>query len=72
MGRQGDNTSESRYRYAVVGDYRRMTYSRHRTLEAARRSARSLARKWGQSHPGSEPGIYDAILGREIETVTTT
>lgn len=47
------------YRYAVTGDHSRLVYSRHCTEAAARRAARSLARKWGASHPGSEPRIVE-------------
>lgn len=41
--------------YRVTGDFNRLVYSTHRTAEAARSAAKALARKWGWSHPGSEP-----------------
>jgi len=52
-------TVETRHRYAVVGDFSRAIYSRHRTRAAAERACRSLARRWGWSHPGSEPAIVE-------------
>jgi hypothetical protein len=45
------------YEYRVTGGHSRMTYSRHRTLDAALRSARDLAQKWGWSPPGAEPRV---------------
>lgn len=44
-------------RYAVTGDFSRLVYSRHRTRAAAERARAKLARKWGWSHPGSEPRV---------------
>lgn len=48
------------YRYRVVGDYMRMTYSRHHTLAAAQKAARKLWRLWkGTNQPGAQPAIVD-------------
>ena len=41
--------------YRVTGDHARMVYSTHKTAEAAIRAAKALAKRWGWSHPGSEP-----------------
>lgn len=43
--------------YRVTGDFSRMVYSTHATIEAARRYAKMLAKKWGVSHVGSEPSV---------------
>lgn len=43
--------------YRVTGDFNRMTYSEHKTLSAAIKAAKALAKKWGKSHPGSEPRV---------------
>jgi hypothetical protein len=59
-----------KYRYRVVGDYSRTTYSRHKSLEAAIKAARKLWRLWkGTNQPGAEPAIVDneAMEGKEIE-----
>lgn len=47
----------AKYQYRVTGDSIRMVYSRHRSEQTARRAARSLARRWGNSHPGTEPRV---------------
>lgn len=46
--------------YVVTGDHTRMVYSRHSTYAAACRACAALARKWGWSHPGSEPLVEAA------------
>lgn len=46
------------FTHRVTGDHSRMTYSRHRSLHAAIRAARSLDRAFGQSHTGSEPQVF--------------
>jgi hypothetical protein len=43
--------------FRVTGDFDRMVYSSHKTIEAARKAAKALAKKWGASHPGSEPRV---------------
>lgn len=43
--------------YRVTGDFSRMVYSRHHTEDAALKAAAALSRKWGWSHPGSEPRV---------------
>lgn len=43
--------------YRVTGDFIRMVYLSHKTIGAARKAAKALAKKWGWSHPGSEPQI---------------
>jgi hypothetical protein len=58
------------YEYRVTGDNSRMTYSRHRTLDAALRSARNLAQKWGWSHPGAEPRA-EKLTGNGWEVVSS-
>jgi hypothetical protein len=48
--------------YRVTGDFLRVTYSQHDTEASAQRAAVSLRKKWGWSHPGSEPiveRLYD-------------
>jgi hypothetical protein len=42
-------------KFRVVGDFTRMVYSEHKTASAATNAAKKLAKKWGWSHPGSEP-----------------
>jgi len=42
-------------KYRVTGDFLRLVYSTHKTEQAAIRAAKSLTRKWGESHTGSEP-----------------
>lgn len=44
-------------KYAVTGDFSRLVYSRHSSLGAAQKARQKLARKWGYSHPGSEPRV---------------
>jgi len=56
-------------RYAVTGDHSRMVYSRHRTEAAALAAAQGLARKWGYSHPGSEPRVVDIETRRTLYEV---
>lgn len=49
----------AKFNYAVTGDFSRVIYSRHHTLEAAQRACRALAAKWGALHLGSEPRVID-------------
>jgi hypothetical protein len=49
-------------RYAVTGDHSRLVYSRHVSRSSAERACRALARKWGWSHPGSEPRVVQIPL----------
>lgn len=44
-------------KYRVVADSMAMTYSSHATEQAAIKAAKALARKWGWSHPGTEPRV---------------
>jgi hypothetical protein len=56
----------ARETYDVTGDHTRTVYSSHRTEALALRAARRLARKWGWSHPGSEPQVVHRPTGRVL------
>jgi len=43
--------------FRVTGDFDRMVYSSHKNFELALKAAKALAKKWGLSHPGSEPRV---------------
>jgi len=48
-------------KYAVVGDFSRMTYSTHKTWRAAENAAKKLNKKWGgaSQHSGSEATVRE-------------
>jgi hypothetical protein len=53
------NRSSREFSYRVTGDFMRMVYSRHTSLEAAKKAARALSSRWGVSHAGSEPAVEE-------------
>ena len=55
-----------KYPWGVTGDFARLVYSRHSTRALAERAAKRLARKWGESHPGSEPRVVE-LFGEDAE-----
>jgi hypothetical protein len=65
MTNHPNRTLEANYR--VTGDFSRMVYSQHRSEAAAWRGAKALVRKWGVSHPGSEPRVQRQENGSWID-----
>lgn len=57
------------YTYRVTGDTNRVVYSRHSTEHAARKAASALSRKWGWSHPGTEPRVERMTDGGWVDVV---
>jgi hypothetical protein len=58
-------------KYAVTGDYIRITYSRHHTLSAATEAAKKLYRKWLREDipgtpcgSGGRPKVIDESTGK--------
>ena len=45
--------------WCVTGDFRRLVYSRHKTKLLAEAALLRLSRRWGWSHPGSEPRVVE-------------
>jgi len=56
--------------HRVIADTTTTVYSQHRTEDAAIRAAKALARKWGWSHPGTEPQVQ-RITENGWQTVAT-
>jgi glycine cleavage system aminomethyltransferase T len=54
--------------YIVTGDYMQYTISRHHSLEAAERAARTLDRRWRRGTAGKPCGYGARPMVRYIET----
>lgn len=55
------STRNEAFKFKVIGDFTRMTYSRHKTLPAAIKARKALEKLWGWCHPGSEPRVVEIM-----------